>query len=309
LSICNSCILTKDFRFIFVEDSKMIKFRRIIAMAAFGTVLLSLLPAGNNGVFIMQSGSVVGTAANAISSSPAIQKPMPMLFGIFMLNISSSLVKIADTNAAPTGAAFSSSTWYLNQFVPLKKVLSFASVTNNQVSGKTLTNAISTANHNSQAITYLAYDNEQSNGAMTTPSAEIQNPAHYTNTAADKVHSAGYKFVADPSHNILLSEYKSVDWTKVDMLQMQVERIAYSQSKFNSTVIPVAEYIRQHSANTTIMVQVDEYYATQSQIVQDIKGVRNMIDGVTIACHGGTGACNDTTLTSLFTALKSIDGG
>lgn len=162
---------------------------------------------------------------------------------------------------------------------------------------------IAAANSNPKSIEYIGYDNEPNNGALSTPYSETVDPAASTNKAADMVHSAGYKFGATPTRSMLLKEYQGVQWTKVDMLVMQLQKITTQPSKFTSIVNQVTSYVRGHSSNTLIYIQVNPVYASASQIASDINGVRGSIDGVSIVCETSQG-CTAAMLQSLLVALN-----
>jgi len=131
-------------------------------------------------------------------------------------------------------------------------------------------------------IKYIAYDNERGNENLSTPAGELVDPAASTNIAASLVKLAGLGFSAQPTHAILMEEYKGVDWTKVDFMLMQMQKFTKGDSSFISDVTTVSNWIKSKSPNTIIFVQVNTAFDTAPHILSLINSVSDKIDGVSI---------------------------
>ena len=161
-----------------------------------------------------------------------------------------------------------------------------------------ISSAINVARASSVPIEYIGYDNEANNDDLSTPSNEIADPAKYTNMAADLVHAAGFKFAALPTHFILLQELSGVDWTKVDFVLIQVQKVA-DQPKLMTIVKDVSTHVRQTSPHTQIFAQFNPSYQGVDQIASAVKLVRPYITGVGIVIIFATPATLDELLTAL----------
>lgn len=206
-----------------------------------------------------------------------------------------TLMPVINNHLNSNDKAISFRTTNLNTYQIEKRVLLAQSFT-------AINHAIIKANSNPKPIQYIGYDNEANNGALSTPYSELVNPAASTNKAAEMVHSAGYKFAATPTRSILLKEYQGVQWAKVDMLVMQLQKITHRPSKFTNIANQVSNYVKGHNPNTLVYVQVNPTLDTISNIVNDINSIRDTIDGVSIVCKTSNG-CTPIVLNQLLIAL------
>jgi len=252
---------------------------------------------------------------------PTIKLATPILFGILLLGIGfmisshsvpsayasstriamftpspDSLMSVINNHLTSNDVIFSFSTGVVNKYPIETRTLLGQSF-------PAITQAITTAGSNSKPITFVGYDNEANNGNLSTPPSELVDPAASTNTAADMVHHAGFKFAATPTRAILLNEYQGVQWSKVDMLVMQVQRISAKDSSFVSIVTKVSSYVKGENPNTLIYTQVNPTFDTVANIVSDVNSVRSSIDGVSIVCIPSQG-CTSTMLDQLLTQLN-----
>jgi len=143
------------------------------------------------------------------------------------------------------------------------------------------------------SYTWIGYDDECGNGAQSTPYVEIAkksnwkgagpeapcNPyqgasslnasaiGNYTNDASLRVKNAGKHFVwtgqlaaVNATYSTGRYVYQYVNWTRIDMVNLQLQGQTYSGSNnftvFNSTLAKISDFVRTHNPNTLIFVQV-----------------------------------------------------
>ncbi len=223
-----------------------------------------------------------------------------LLISMFTPSLPSDVKTVLDRQLGTQDYGASFRTGMLSNYPNQHKVLLSNCVTCDSTTS--INAAINNAKSSSFPIEYVAYDNEPKNGALSTPTIEVNDPVYYTNQAAVLVHNAGIKFGAAPSRGLLLAEYNGVDWKQVDLLIIQAQRVTTSVSRFNDLVIPVATHVQSINPNTLLFVQVNPDLDNNTNIVNVLKGVRGLIDGVSIVCN----SCSSTTLDDLITQLKSL---
>jgi hypothetical protein len=188
----------------------------------------------------------------------------------------------------------------LVQYTPLHKIKLFYCVTCTDATNS-LDSSISIAKSSSFPIEYLGYDIEKSNADLSSPTIEVNSPAFYTAQAADLVHASGFKFATDPTWSGMQSSYKSIDWSKVDLVGIQAQTNT-SDPSFTSTITSEVNLVRSQNPNILIFVQVNQDLDTTSNIVTAIKSVKNLIDGVNMVCQ----SCDVTTMNNLITQLRAL---
>lgn len=222
------------------------------------------------------------------------------LLFIFFGSSAPEVVDVSDKQMDSRDFIMSFSTNILSAYPKLTREMlgySFASVQDAMTTAKTF----------SPTITWIGYDNEKENDPFSTPPSELVDPAASTNIVADMVHAEGFKYGITPTRSILLQEYQSVDWTKVDMVVIQVQNA--NTNDFKQTVTDVSSFIRTKNIKTLIFVQVNQFLTdSDDTIVNDVISVRPMIDGVSIVCLASQGCNSDTAhrLDELITRLKAI---
>jgi len=145
----------------------------------------------------------------------------------------------------------------------------------------------------------IAYDNE---GWDLTPQEEKDNPAKSTDTASGIVRNAQLEFISAGDKKHMELQYLGVDWTKVDLTILQLQR-AKSNQEFIDLATQFASHIKQTSPDTIITVQVNTNFASLDEIENRIKAVENLIDGYSIICQKTSQGCTLEDLDSLLTVL------
>jgi len=145
----------------------------------------------------------------------------------------------------------------------------------------------------------VAYDNEENNGALSTPQEELDDPALFTNYLGGLVKSAGLKYVVAPTRSLLQIEYQGVNWNNVDIVIMQLQR-AQSVTEFVEIGSRVGNYVNSQSSSTVILAQVNPNFQTMAEIQDELRQLRNIIDGVSIICI----QCTDSQFNELIDTVN-----
>lgn len=144
-------------------------------------------------------------------------------------------------------------------------------------------------------VDYIMYDNE---GWGITPEEERKWPGRSTNQAADIVHYAGYYFAASPDRRTLIGELEGTDWSKVELLVIQVQTVVGTPG-FKNIVEKTSHEVRSENPDTIILAQVNPLTHSISQIEEAINSVRDKIDGVSIVWKGDDASTLDDLLVAL----------
>ena len=154
-------------------------------------------------------------------------------------------------------------------------------------SSDSMISAIQQAGSSSAQIHYIGYDNEPNNADLSTPQNEVADPSTFTNQLADLVHNAGFKYAITPSRDLLQAEYQKVDWTKIDLIVIQMQRITDDENQYHSFLDPIVSHIKTKNPKTLVLVQVNPQFDSVSHIGSMIHNT-NQIDGVSIVITGAT---------------------
>jgi hypothetical protein len=130
-------------------------------------------------------------------------------------------------------------------------------------------------------VDYIAYDNERSNGDLSTPSEELEDPAESTNEAIDMIHDGGYSSAMAPTRSLLMEEYQDVDFEKVDFLNMQLQKVV-GESEFEDIASKVSEEARSEHSDIIITAQVNPSFNSIEEIVDQAEEVQDHVDGISI---------------------------
>ncbi len=141
--------------------------------------------------------------------------------------------------------------------------------------------AITTSQTHS-GIGCIAYDNEANNANLSSPPTELSDPAGSTNQAATLVKQAGLKFAAEPTFQLLMQEYQGVDWSKVDVLVMQTQKVTANDGTFVSDVTSVSNWVKSKNPDTLVFVQVNQAFDTTPHLISVVKAVSERINGVSV---------------------------
>ncbi|HXX05430.1 MAG TPA: hypothetical protein VEJ68_01265 [Candidatus Bathyarchaeia archaeon] len=215
-----------------------------------------------------------GQYFDALSNACVSTAEKQLLLHIFSPHNPPELLAIFDRHTTPNDFISSFQTQPLDLYPKLNHALSGYSM-------DSINAAIETAKSHGN-IKYIAYDNEKNNGNLSTPSTELLDPSASTNEAASLAKQAGLGFAAEPTHDLLMQEYKGVDWAKVDFMVMQMQHYTTNDASFISDVTTVSDWIKSKNPNTIIFVQFNTAFDTIPHLISLTKSVSSKIDGVSV---------------------------
>ncbi len=228
-----------------------------------------------NGMQFLVANNIIHVQVNAPSANQAqTLTGKHLLIHIFSPNNPPALLAIFGRHLTPEDFTSNFQTRNLDLYPNIHHCLSAYSI-------DTIKTAITTAQTHSN-VDCIDYDNEQNNGAFSSPSIEVSNPAASTNQAATLVKQAGLKFGAEPTFSLLKGEYQGVDWTNVDLVVMQTQGFKGSDSSFTSIVTTISDWIKSKNPNTLVFVQVNTAFDTTPHLISLIQSVSDKIDGVSV---------------------------
>ncbi len=213
----------------------------------------------------------------------------PRLIATFAPQLDDSLLSVLDKYKTDFGISFRIKN--LQTYDSQKRILL-------GYSSESIDKAILQAGSAFMQIKYIGYDNEPNNGNLSTPTDETTDPAYFTNRLADTVHTAGFKYAITPSRDMLQLEYQKVDWTKIDLIVIQMQKITGNETRYHNFLDPITSFIKEKSPNTLVLVQVNPQFDSIQNIASVVKGTKN-IDGISIVVIGSTSNDIDNLLTLL----------
>jgi len=149
-------------------------------------------------------------------------------------------------------------------------------------------------------VKIISYDNESHNADYTSPPNELAEPAKYSDIACNIIKKAGYPCGLAPSRDLLLKEWEDVDWSNVDQLDMQLQRVKTS-AEIRDVFAPIAIEAKRQNPNIQIHMVVNPTFNTNEEISQRIDIIREHIDGIGIV------APRDMTEAHYISFLNSLE--
>ena len=260
---------------------------------------------------VLINGTSAGTLTSATMVPPEIgrklgESGLSVGFGLFGVPVSliSGLSTVLQAHGLGSPDYATSFNQKLLQAYPraMDKHLLFYTVSNVK-SG--LQDAIQQANANggAQMGWSVAYDNEPSNGVLSTPASEyngttvdpstgkpISLAAFYTNKAADAVHAASLKFGIAPSSSLYLGQkyppvLNGIDWSKIDYWSVQINFGSVGPQTIIDTVREFVLPVKALHPNVAIYVAVNENPSgaanmTTSEVSAVVAAVSGQVDGI-----------------------------
>lgn len=215
----------------------------------------------------------------AVTAPPSPPSPTKRI-GIFVVNTGTETQQAASKHLDMDDYVGNFRLHSLQNFHTTRHVLAGQSIS---VIQDYITNVIP---NSSVRVDTIGYDNEANNGNLSTPAEELVDPAMSTNEAVSMIKKAGYKASVGPTRSILLQEYQRVDWTKVDEVGFQLQKVVTS-TEFKRVAELVGSHIKAQNPNCMIYLQVNPSLNTMDEINAALKSVdHSLYDGVGIMWNG-----------------------
>jgi hypothetical protein len=251
-----------------------------------GRRLLSILSTRKDIAFIAIIGlTAIGFSYFMLNSEsqevPSIVKEKRLLFAVYTTSYDNQTIRILenyllDENSQADYVIDDTFGKRIFPFFPeQKKILLGASV--NEISR---INSALARSHHFTSDDIIAYDIEN---WSSTPAIEQQDAARAISDASGIVHKAGYEFGVTPDQKILFDWYEKIDWSQIDFLALQFQRIANNNDELRNYVRIMTEYVRSQNSDIEIFLQISFRHSNPDGMKSAIMNVADLVDGVIIA--------------------------
>ncbi|HJU33527.1 MAG TPA: hypothetical protein VJ695_00240 [Nitrososphaera sp.] len=204
----------------------------------------------------------------------------PLLFGVFTFANDTQTMKVLQDQYSSNDRhhyvmhsvrSLPEGLWLYDELPTYRKMIIVQSLDN-------LTSAINIDRH--YDLDVIAYDIEQ---WERTPESERIDPLLSISRGADVVHEAGYRFGITPDAEMLLANYKKINWTEIDFLGMQLQRFSENTQEYSSLANEIASFARCKNPNIEIFTQLSFRFTDASDMIKVVERVKDTVDGFIIA--------------------------
>jgi hypothetical protein len=137
----------------------------------------------------------------------------------------------------------------------------------------------------------IAYDIEQ---WEKTPELERVDPLLSISKGAAIAHQAGYRYGIAPDAVTLIDNYKKINWTEIDFLDMQLQRFSQNVTEYSNIAKELSAHIRSKNANIEIFSQLSFRFTDANDMIKVIESTKNAVNGFIIFYDTGSHLCVST---------------
>jgi hypothetical protein len=204
----------------------------------------------------------------------------PLLFGVFTFANDTDSMKVLQEQYSSNDRkhyvmhsirALSQGLWLYDEFSTHRKMIIVQSLDN-------ITGAIDIDRYHN--LSMIAYDIEH---WERTPESERADPLLSISRGAGIVHEAGFRYGITPDAEMLIDNYRKINWTEIDFLGMQLQRFSQNAEEYSSFAEEIASFARCKNPNIEIFTQLSFRLTEASDMIRIIEGVNNVVDGFIIA--------------------------
>jgi hypothetical protein len=233
----------------------------------------------------------------------------PLLFGVFTFaNDTDSMEVMQDQYSAndrnhyvmhsirvlPQGL------WLYDEFSTHRKMIIIQSLDN-------ITQAIDIDRYHN--LSTISYDIEH---WERTPESERVDPVLSISRGAGIVHEAGFRYGITPDAEMLIDNYKKINWSEIDFLGMQLQRFSQNIEEYSSLANEIASFAKCKNPNIEIFTQLSFRLTDASDMRNIIDNVHDIVDGFIIAYDTNTRAdscisgCSPSQLNSVLNRINEL---
>jgi hypothetical protein len=128
-------------------------------------------------------------------------------------------------------------------------------------------------------LNMILYDIEQ---WERTPESERTNPSLSISKGAGIVHEAGYRYGIAPDAPTLIDNYKKINWTDIDFLDMQLQRFSQDVTQYSRIAEEITTFVRSKNPNIEIFTQLSFRFTDANGMIKVIENVKDIVDGFII---------------------------
>jgi hypothetical protein len=166
--------------------------------------------------------------------------------------------------------------WLYDAFPTHRKMIIVQSLDN-------ITDAINIGQH--YDLNTIVYDIEREE---TTPESEQTAPLVSISKGASIVHEVGYRYGITPDAEMLLDNYRKINWTEIDFLGMQLQRFSQNVTEYSSIAEKISTFVRSKNPNIEIFTQLSFRFTDANDMIKAIEDVKDIVDGFIIAYDTNT---------------------
>ena len=166
-----------------------------------------------------------------------------------------------------------------------------------------LTRAFEIGQNEYSNVAYILYDIEH---WKKTPEREQNDAVRSISLGANKVHANGFKYGLTPDAQLLIDNYRRINWTEVDFLGIQYQRYSQNITQFSEYTKEITNFVKAQNPSTKVFVQLSFRFTGTNQMIDAINSVRSWVDGYIIAYLPGSDDCHECNHKALDTVLKAI---
>jgi hypothetical protein len=115
-----------------------------------------------------------------------------------------------------------------------------------------------------------------------TPESERIAPLVSISKGARIVHEAGYRYGITPDAPTLIDNYKKINWTEIDFLNMQLQRFSQNITEYSSIANEISSFVRSENPNIEVFTQLSFRSANARDMIKIIEGVKDIVNGFII---------------------------
>ena len=166
--------------------------------------------------------------------------------------------------------------WLYDAFPTHRKMIIVQSLDN-------ITDVINIGQH--YDLNTVVYDIEN---AGNTPELEHAAPLVSISKGASIVHELGYSYGITPDAEMLMDNYKKINWTEIDFLGMQLQRFSQNVTEYSSIAENISTFVRSKNPNIEIFTQLSFRFTDANDMIKAIEDVKDTVDGFIIAYDTNT---------------------
>lgn len=166
--------------------------------------------------------------------------------------------------------SFPEGQWLYDAFPTQRKMIIIQSLDN-------ITDAIKIGRY--YELNIILYDIER---WEKTPELERTNPSLSISRGAGIVHEAGYRYGIAPDAETLMDNYKKINWTEIDFLNMQLQRFSQNVTEYSSIAEEITTFVRSKNPNIEIFTQLSFRFTDANDMIKVVESVKDIVDGFII---------------------------
>jgi hypothetical protein len=211
----------------------------------------------------------------------------PLLFGVFTFANDTDSIEVMQEQYSSNDRkhyvmhsirALPEGLWLYDEFSTHRKMIIVQSLDN-------ITDAIDIDRYHN--LSMVAYDIEH---WERTPESERADPLLSISRGSDIVHEAGFRYGITPDAEMLIDNYKKINWTEIDFLGMQLQRFSQNVQEYSSLANEIASFASCKNPNIEIFTQLSFRLTDASDMIRVIESVKDNVDGFIIAYDTNTNA-------------------